>query len=201
MQLCRTVPLFLVPLFLHLHGLMYSPFIPQKDMAEWLVRKTCTVENCNHPESDRTMHRSADRLGYGMAKRKRPRCNGSFCVHIDRANTPYDAICYIARTYKRQKGMTRSDYALVRLAMYLATYRSHRFQSCGLAQPQSRLPTTAAKEVADRKICRCCGQEMLIVADGVIREDGAYSWTWRRGMSKDLIRRVCGEKRGPLDSG
>jgi hypothetical protein len=184
----------------HLHGLMYSPFIPQDDLGEWLVQKTCTVKNCSHPQSERTLNRFADRFGFGIAERKQPRCNGSFCVHIETAYTPYDAISYVARTYKSYNGATLFDFAVVRLAMYLATYRSHRIQTCGLARPKRRLPNNSIAEVVDRKVCRCCGQEMMIVADGVMRGDGSYVWEWRQGMSKDLLRRVCGEKQENSDS-
>lgn len=163
----------------HLHGLVYSPFVPRDLVQRWLRAQDCTVPGCKHELAD-------DRCDECKAAKVSPcphldggrqRCNGSWVVDVRAAWSPQEVLKYSVSP--DAKGNDRDDHAELRLFVYLATAGEHRIQGYGAARVKAiREVEQHVEDIFVKGFCPVCGQEMIEVGAGKWKH-GRYEWRLR----------------------
>jgi hypothetical protein len=141
----------------HLHVLVYAPYLPRERLQHWLQSQDCTIPGCKHVAGDRS-------------------CNGSWDVDVRVADTPDEALKYSISP----KGRDDIEHADLCVAVALCTYKRHRVETYGLAKPGalSLVDVAEARALAeyDGRLCPHCGGPMERFKAGH-RVNGRYFWT------------------------
>lgn len=140
----------------HLHCLVYAPFISREAIQHWLQSQDCHKPGCKHVAGDRE-------------------CEGSWDADIRRAYNPAEAMKYSVG----YDNPDREDLADLHVAVYLATYGRHRVETYLLARPGA-VPEVDRAE-PERGVCPFCGAPMVAHATGTWN-GATYTWT-RAGPS------------------
>jgi len=138
----------------HLHCLIYSPYIPREQLQHWLQSQDCDVPGCRHVPGDRS-------------------CTGSWIVDIRKAYSPHDALKYACSP--DPKGNDRDDHAELRVLTHLALYKRHRIETYGLARPCYWKKADTVEEIIEHGFCPHCGSEMITTEKGILFEN-CYRW-------------------------
>lgn len=145
----------------HLHALVYSPFISRAQLQHWLQSQDCDVPGCKHVAGDRN-------------------CHGSWDVDVRKAYSPDEALKY---TISPEEHGDPEALADLRVAVYLATYKRHRVETYGLAKPGAVAVVDAAEQREldehDGKRCPHCGGPMTAMYVGMRMPGGHYVWHLR----------------------
>ena len=151
----------------HLHALVYSPFIERKHFATWLQSQDCTVVGCNHLPDDRCELCKHEKKACNHLDDGRTRCNGSWNFHIKSAEHLKRPIDYMLRPDAGYADEDWIEFAELRLAYYLALNRRKKIQRFGLAEEKHGLVSVNRKSnhghsyEHDPNKCPKCGGRLI----------------------------------------
>ena len=160
----------------HLHLLVYSPFIRRDSLEHWLRSYDCTVPGCKHSVNDRCQECIDARLECDHKDGDRVRCDGSWNVDVRLAKDPYEALKYAVSCDAGVDGHSNAEIAV---ATYIWTYRRHRIETYGLAKPGALALVDSVDEELENsdKCCSECGRVLVDIAYGT-KQRGFYSWSY-----------------------